>query len=79
MIGLHVEALLELFHLFKWIDLQVAIAVDDSTMALILGLLRLVSPLKRRKSDFNRVLIVEARRYLKLGLEDRIHIELVAA
>lgn len=81
MVCLHVDVvlMLKVLHLVKWVHLEVAVAIDDSTMALVVTLLRLVSLLERRESHFKRRLVIKFRRDLKLALEGNLDIELFAA
>ena len=80
--------MLKVLHLVKRVDLGVAVAIDDSTMALVVTLLTAVSfnvrekggsLLERRESHFKRRLVIKFRRDLKLALEGSLDIELLAA
>lgn len=90
MVRLHVEMvlMLKLLHLVKRVHLGVAVAIDDSTMALVVTLLAAVSfnvrenggsLLERRESHFNRRLVIKFRCDLKLALEGSLDVELLAA
>jgi hypothetical protein len=73
------EALLELPHLLNWVDLDLAVAVDDSPFLFVFLLLRLLSFLQGRKICFKGRLSKEIRGYLKLWLEGNIDVNPLAA